>query len=112
MTVHIVEDDPGVRDALSELCRSVGRSVKLYDTCQSFGAGDQVAGGDLVLVDLQLPDATGAEVVRRVRRAPSPARVVVISGLSQVEINQAMRGLDSVTVMRKPLSPEIIKIIL
>lgn len=112
MTVHIVEDDPGVRDALSELCRSVGRKVRLYETCQAFGNGEQVVGNDVVLVDLQLPDAMGSEIVRRVRSRRSPPKVVVISGLSQSEIRTAMRGLESITVMRKPLSPEILKVIL
>lgn len=43
MTVHIVEDDDGVRDALSELCKSVGRKVRLYPDGETFGAGADVS---------------------------------------------------------------------
>lgn len=111
MTVHIIEDDPSVRDALGELCRSFGRRVALYDSCKAFGAGDQCVGNDVVLVDLGLPDASGTEIVRKVRNRPWPPRVVVISGLSQGEISRAMQGLEQVTVIRKPLSPDILKVL-
>ncbi len=92
MTVHIVEDDPGVRDALSELCRSVGKKVRTYETCRAFGDGDQVIGSDIVLVDLQMPDAMGTEVVKRIRSQQAPARVVVISACPRSRSSRRCRA--------------------
>lgn len=110
MTVHIIEDDAGVRDALGELCRSFGRSVQLYDSCKAFGGGEQCQATDLLVVDLGLPDASGVEIVRTIRKRQWPPRIIVISGLSHKEIAREMRGLEAVTVIRKPLAPEILKI--
>lgn len=108
MTVHIVEDDNGVRDALSELCRSVGRKVRLYPDGESFGSGEDVKPSDVVLVDIGLPGELGSAVVRRIAALPSPPRVIVISGLPMVDITQAMRDFRDVLIMRKPLSGELI----
>jgi FixJ family two-component response regulator len=111
MTVHIVEDDHGVRDALSELCRSVGRKVALYPDGETFGNGDNVASTDIVLVDLGLPGERGTEVIRRVRALPSQPRVVVISGLPLADISWAMREFSNVLVMRKPLTSDILPLL-
>ncbi len=108
MTVHIVEDDHGVRDALSELCRSVGHRVELYPDGESFGSGEKVAASDVVLVDLGLPGEHGTEVIRRVTALPSAPKVIVISGLPMAEIVFAMREFADVLVMRKPLTSDLL----
>jgi FixJ family two-component response regulator len=112
MTVHIVEDDPGVRDALSELCRSVGLRVMLYADGRSFRGGEHVREGDVVLVDLGLPDQPGVDVVRQAQALPLPPRIIVISGLSLGEIVASMKHVAEVPVMRKPLTPEIVSMLL
>ncbi|MGL4439169.1 MAG: response regulator [Bosea sp. (in: a-proteobacteria)] len=108
MTVHIVEDDNGVRDALSELCRSVGHRVELYPDGESFGSGANVSATDVVLVDLGLPGEHGTEVIRRVTALPMPPKVIVISGLPIAEIVLAMREFAHVVVMRKPLTTDLL----
>ncbi len=108
MTVHIVEDDPGVRDALAELCRSVGRKVRMYPDLGSFDAGRGVERSDIVLVDLGLPDGHGSDVIRRVRGMPAPPRIVVISGLPLAEIRTALKAFPDIPIMRKPLMPDLI----
>jgi FixJ family two-component response regulator len=108
MMVHIVEDDDGVRDALSELCRSVGHRVSVYPDGESFGAGEHVAASDVVLVDLGLPGESGTEVVRRITSLPKPPKVIVISGLPLTDIIFGMRDFAQVMVMRKPLTTELL----
>jgi FixJ family two-component response regulator len=112
MTVHIVEDDDGVRDALSELCKSVGRKVRLYPDGETFGAGADVSPTDVVLVDLGLPGEHGTEVIRRIKALPIPPRVIVISGLPLADIHFAMREFANVAVMRKPLTSELLSLMM
>ena len=112
MTVHIVEDDDGVRDALSELCKSVGRKVRLYPDGEAFGSGAGIAPTDVVLVDLGLPGEHGTEVIRRIKALPVPPRVIVISGLPMAEISLAMREFANVAVMRKPLTSDLLTMLM
>jgi DNA-binding response OmpR family regulator len=108
MTVHIVEDDPGVLDALSEYCRSAGRAVKAYRDGSSFCGETRVKPSDVVLIDLMLPDMTGAEVLRNARRRFPETRLIVISGLPSFTIGDMMREFAGVPVVRKPLTSELI----
>ncbi|MCU0884127.1 MAG: response regulator [Beijerinckiaceae bacterium] len=112
MTVHIVEDDDGVRDALAELCKSVGRRVRLYPDGEAFGAGTDVSPSDVVLVDLGLPGEHGSEVIRRIHALPVPPRVIVISGLPLADIHFAMREFANIAVMRKPLTSDLLTLLM
>jgi FixJ family two-component response regulator len=112
MTVHIVEDDHGVRDALSELCRSVGRPVQVYPDSESFRSRAAVTPQDLVLVDLGLPDEPGTEILKRMTALPTPPKMIVISGLSLSEISKAMAGFAGIAVMRKPLTGDLITMLM
>lgn len=112
MTVHIVEDDHGVRDALSELCLSVGRKVRLYPDGEAFGAGEHVAPTDVVLVDLGLPGERGIDVIRRISALDRPPKIIVISGLPLADISIAMHGYAHLAVMRKPLTSDLLSMLL
>jgi two-component system CitB family response regulator len=47
---------------------------------------------DLVLLDIYLPDATGLEVLRRLRALPKPADVIVLSAAREMEsVREAMQ---------------------
>lgn len=111
MTVHIVEDDCGVRDALSELCRSVGHRVIVYPDGESFVSGDNLAPTDVVLVDLELPGEHGTAVIRRIYALPLPPKVIVISGLPLAEITFVMQEFADVLVMRKPLTADLLSML-
>lgn len=66
----------------------------------------------MVLVDLGLPGEHGTEVIRRVTALPVPPRVIVISGLPLAEICLAMREFANVAVMRKPLTSDLLSLLM
>ncbi len=79
-SVLIVDDHPGFRAQARALLTAAG-----YDVVSEAGDGQsgvRVArdlSPDVVLLDIQLPDLTGFEVVRLVRDVPHPPAVVLIS---------------------------------
>jgi FixJ family two-component response regulator len=108
MTIHIVEDDAGVRDALAELCQTVGVSVATYPDIRSFRSQGRVDDDDQLLIDLDLPDGRGQDLIRTIRNQHRDARIIVISGLSSAAIRDALRGIDGIPVVRKPLTAELL----
>lgn len=79
-SVLIVDDHPGFRAQARVLLAAAG-----YDVVSEAADGQsgvrmaRELSPDVVLLDVQLPDLTGFEVVRLVRHAPSPPAVVLIS---------------------------------
>ncbi|WP_049562531.1 response regulator transcription factor [Nonomuraea sp. SBT364] len=68
--VLVVDDEPGIRDLLSEALRLNGFAVRT--ACGGIRALEEVARyrPDIVLLDVMLPDVDGFEVARRLRETP------------------------------------------
>lgn len=108
MTVHIVEDDDGVRDALSLLCHACGRAVRSHRDGESLLSAPAPQEGDVVLVDLSLPGLGGRALVDHLMALPTALHICIVTGLSAPEISRALSGLAAIPVVRKPLSADII----
>jgi CheY-like chemotaxis protein len=80
LQVLVVEDDCDLREALCELLGEHGHSVVGVGTATA--ALDRIARGwrgSCLLVDLNLPDMPGEELIRRVRAEPSHRESVIIA---------------------------------
>ncbi|MBA4205444.1 response regulator [Pannonibacter phragmitetus] len=106
VTVHIVEDDFGVSDALSILVEGMGHDAVVYPDAESFFEGEPPASGDLVIVDLGLPGVSGAQVVRWLGEFRDPPKVIVISGQPGNRLREMLSGINPFAFLRKPLSEE------
>jgi DNA-binding response OmpR family regulator len=82
--VHIllVEDDDRVAAALRPALHRHGMTTTRLD--RGRGAVDHLAGVDVVLLDLGLPDADGVDVCRAIRQA-SDVPVIVVTARGDVE---------------------------
>jgi DNA-binding response OmpR family regulator len=100
--VLIVEDDADSLEALMELCRRAGH------TCLSASNRAEALAmlisrpPDAVLLDLMLPDANGAELLRVIRTHQFPIRVAVVTAADSSMVDQ-VKHLDPDAVFRKPL---------
>ncbi len=78
--ILLVEDDPGVREALRLLLVRVGFQVVAatngVDAWELLGRGPRFAA---ILVDLCTPRMTGNDLVARVRRTPRLSEVPIIA---------------------------------
>jgi len=85
--VLLVEDDPAIRTIISEVCRRGGYEVVEVATGRS--ALESVRGQepDLVLLDWVLPDLSGIEVCRELRRRGADCPIVMLTGrTSKVDV--------------------------
>jgi DNA-binding response OmpR family regulator len=94
MHVLIVEDDERIATFLERGLRAEG-----YVTSVAGGSGDATDQLDLwrdaislVLLDLGLPDGSGEDVLRRVRRRDGTVPVIILTARAEVE--DKVRGLD------------------
>lgn len=83
--ILIVDDAPATLDVLAELCATLGATV---ETATSGDAALRLLDAtcyDLVLTDIQLPEVSGMEVLRRARQRWPEIAVVVITGRATTE---------------------------
>ncbi|WP_232493134.1 response regulator transcription factor [Novosphingobium kaempferiae] len=101
--VHVVDDDPGMRDALEELFLTVGLAARSYPNALVFldQADPEVPG--CLLSDVRLPHLGGLELQARLPGHGFLLPVILMSG--HADIPMAVRGLKAgaLDFLLKPL---------
>ena len=90
MHILLVEDDDRIAAALRPALARHGMETTRLD--RGRGAVDHLAGVDVVLLDLGLPDVDGVDVCREIRAA-SEVPVIVVT--ARGEVDDRILGLDS-----------------
>lgn len=103
--VLVIEDDDNVRQAIRLTCESGGYAVSELDG--GAPAADRVASlrPDIVLLDLMLPDVSGFDVCRELRRRGEKVPILILSAKSE-EIDVVL-GLEigADDYIQKPFRP-------
>jgi len=105
--ILIVEDEKPIRDMIAFGLRRAGYEVREAEDCRQarIQVADQVP--DLVLADWMLPDMSGLELTRRLKKDPATKDVPVIMLTARAEEEDKVRGLEGGAddYITKPFSP-------
>jgi two-component system, cell cycle sensor histidine kinase and response regulator CckA len=107
-TILIADDEPDVLATADAVLRHHGFSTVLasdgHEAARLFRAQPHAFAA--VLLDLTMPGFDGAEVLRVIRAVHPGARVLVMSGFSEQDVFNRLRGLGEVAILRKPFTRE------
>lgn len=103
MRVLIVEDDAAIADAVGVALRRDGAAVDVASSLRQ--ARGKLAGVDLVVLDLGLPDGSGFELLAALRGKSDAPRVIVLTSRDEeIDCVAALEaGADD--FIAKPFSP-------
>lgn len=104
--ILIIDDDLDICTLLKGFLERKKHSV---DTAHSIKKGIQLLDKgkfDVVLCDFRLPDGEGMEVLNSVRATDSHAKVIIITGYSDVKVAINCIRKGAVDYVTKPLYPE------
>ena len=102
MRVLLVEDDSAMAQSIELMLRSDGFSVYTTDLGEEALDLGKLYDYDIILLDLQLPDLSGFEVLRSLRQAKIETPVLVLSGNAVVEAKIKALGVGADDYMTKP----------
>ncbi len=91
----VVEDDVDIRDLLKLSLQSAGYRVATAGSAHDAYAEMEKQTPDLILLDWMLPEVSGIEILRRLRRNPALEHVPVIMLTARGDETDRVRGLDS-----------------
>jgi two-component system nitrogen regulation response regulator NtrX len=103
-TILIVDDEPGVRNALSGVLRDEGYAVEAVASGEA--CLERITRGpvDLIVLDVWLPGMDGLATLARLRERQVDAQVVLISGHGNIESAVRAIKLGAFDFVEKPLS--------
>jgi two-component system, LuxR family, response regulator FixJ len=67
-TVHIIDDDEGLRDSLAFLLRTAHIAVTTYPSAAAFLEAIPGAGLNCVITDVRMPGMSGIDLLKRCAR--------------------------------------------
>jgi len=106
MRILLVDDEVGFVEALAERLLLRGfRPVVALDGTQALRALD-VETFDAIVLDLRLPDASGADVLRHARKRCPATAVHVLTGHGTDQDRELCLGLGAVSFINKPVGVE------
>lgn len=106
--VHVVDDDPDVRDSLRWLIESVGLPVRTYGDAREFlDKYDPERLGCLVL-DVRLPGLSGLELQQELMSRPETPPIIMISGHAEVPSAVQAVKAGAIDFIEKPFSEQIL----
>lgn len=103
MKVLVVEDDLEVSRWISKQIKGWGHQVAAVRTVREATDVADRHMFDLVFLDLHLPDSSGCELIPRLKRAWSEARIVAMTDINSRELELEARKNGVIYYMLKPI---------
>ena len=109
MRVLVIEDDAMVARVVARALEQAEYTVDLSDNATDGAERALRESYDAILLDLQLPDGDGLEVVRALRRVGKNTPILIMTGRGDDE--HIVRGLDAGAddYLLKPVGAEVLK---
>ena len=105
-SILVVDDEPGVRSALSGVLKDEGYDVEAVDSGEACLERLARVSYDLVVLDVWLPGMDGLATLARMRERQVDTQVVVISGHGNIESAVRAIKMGAFDFVEKPLSLE------
>src|ERR1700737_1562355 len=101
--VYVVDDDPGVREALDSLIRSVGFRVQTFASAQDFLQSKPSTAPSCLILDVRLPGLSGLDLQRELRQADIHIPVIFVTGHADVPMSVRAMKAGAVEFLTKPV---------
>ena len=102
MRVLVVEDNEAVRTTMVKLLSREGFTVQSAGTLKE--GTEKLDRNAAVVLDLELPDGSGVELLASIRREHKPVMVLVATAATDVDLLDAVRRLRPDALLTKPLN--------
>jgi FixJ family two-component response regulator len=100
--VLVIDDDAGLRDALSSLFRSVGLQVKTYASAAEFLQSKLPDGPSCMVLDVRLPGLSGLDFQAELAKANIRIPIVFMTGHGDIPMTVRAMKAGAVEFLPKP----------
>ncbi len=108
-TILIADDDQDTHLLLEGVLNHTGVNIlSVYDGTEAFAACIEHPGIQLIIMDIRMPEMSGVEATRLIRKYRKDLPIVVYSALSQPEYKHLMKKLNCEDFLLKPVHPKVV----
>ncbi len=105
-TIYLIDDDDAMRHSLSRMLFDIGYQVFDYNSAISFLTNCRIVSPAVILLDMQMPDINGLELMERLEQGGHTTPIIFLSGQSHPQ--QIVKGLKkgAIDFLFKPFNVE------
>jgi len=104
--IYIVDDDESVCRALSVLLATYGFIVDTFTSAEDYFNAVPNSVPGCLLLDIHMPRLDGWEALKRIIESESKRPVIIISGDTNVELNEKALKAGAVGFLQKPFNDQ------
>ena len=107
--IYIVEDDENIREIETIALKNSNYMVCAFEKATTFYKKLEDIMPDLVLLDVMLPDESGYDIVRKLRKNPATKKLPIIMVTAKTAEMDMIKGLDEGAddYIKKPFAEKI-----
>ncbi len=104
--IYIVEDDESIREIETIALKNSNYIVSAFENAKEFYKKLDELVPDLILLDVMLPDESGYDIVRKLRKCPATQDIPIIMVTAKTTEMDMIKGLDGGAddYIKKPFS--------
>lgn len=104
--IYIVEDDESIREIETIALKNSNYIVSAFENAKEFYKKLDELVPDLMLLDVMLPDESGYDIVRKLRKRPATQEIPIIMVTAKTTEMDMIKGLDGGAddYIKKPFS--------
>lgn len=104
--IYIVEDDESIREIESIALKNSNYIVRAFENAKEFYKKLDELVPDLILLDVMLPDESGYDIVRKLRKRPATQDIPIIMVTAKTTEMDMIKGFDGGAddYIKKPFS--------
>ncbi len=106
--VHVIDDDPAMRDSLAFLLGTEGYEVQQYETGADLLERLTKPSSGCILSDVRMPGIDGLELLRRLRAAGHTLPVIMMTGHGDVPLAVEAMKLGACDFIEKPFDDKTV----
>jgi len=103
-TLLYVEDEEGIRNNINEILKHLFKKVFVAKNAKEAFNMYESNKPDLIITDIRMPNETGIELVKRIRKRDSKVRVIITSAYTDLEYMLEATELHLVKYIVKPIT--------
>lgn len=104
--IHLIDDDSEICCSLELLLQLEGYTIDIYNSVRSFLDIVNQNQTGCIITDVRMPGINGIDLLKILKQQGVIMPVIVMSGLSNTELEITARGLGAVEYFEKPYDPE------
>ena len=104
--VHLIDNDPAVRDSTRLLLQTAGIEVYAYSTAIEFLIAVPLHEIECVVIDVNLPGMAGIELLDQIRRESITADAILTTARGDSAGLRAAAARTGAAILLKPFKPD------